>query len=203
VLRLAHGWRLSNQAQLPPETVRDFVRGPVRAVPAALAARVGACTIEVQAVLDPAQLSSRSTVARGSLKIELASSGVEPHDLALELLISIARRAWERAIPAEREAWLRLLAAEIDTAVSGEIDDEVLELKRVLLTSRVAVCNAAVIEDYAAASFAATLAEYVHCLWHDVTVRDGPAYLLPLVLRRRLELFARWFPPSRGRRVFA
>lgn len=78
-----------------------------------------------------------------------------------------------------------------------------MELKRALLASRAAARDAALIENYAAASFAATLAEYVHCLWHDVTVRAGPACLDPAVLRRRLELFALWFPPGRGRRLFA
>jgi hypothetical protein len=202
-LRIAHGWRLVNRAQLPPETLRDFVRAPVRAVPPALAARVGFCRIELLPLLDPPELSSRSTAPHRSLEIELATSGIEPHDLAMELLISIAQRAWERTAPAEREAWLRLLASEIDSAAAGEIDEEVLELKRALLASRAAARNTALIEDYTAVSFAVTLAEYVHCLWHDVTVRDGPACLDPAALRRRLQLFARWFPPGRGRRLFA
>jgi hypothetical protein len=203
VLPLAHGWRLVNRAPLAPETVRDFVRAPVRAVPTALAARVGLCTIETLPSLDPPELSSRSTVVRNSLDIELAARGVEPHDLAMELLIAIGQRAWQRTTAAEREAWLRLLASELDSGVKGEIDEEVLELKRALLASRAAARNAMLIEDYAAASFAATLAEYVHCLWHDVTVRKGPACLDALALRRRLGLLARWFPPGRGRRLFA
>jgi hypothetical protein len=202
-LRIAHGWRLVNHAQLPLETVRDFVRAPARAVPPALAARVGFCSIEILPLLDPPELSSRSTAAPRSLEIELAAGGIEPHDLAMELLISIAHRAWERTAPAEREAWLRLLASEIDSATGGEIDEEVLELKRALLASRAAARSAVLIERYAAASFAATLAEYVHCLWHDVIVRSGPAHLDPTVLRCRLQLLVRWFPPGRGRRLFA
>jgi hypothetical protein len=34
-------------------------------------------------------------------------------------------------------------------------------------------------------------AEYVHCLWHDVTIRTGEEYLPAPQLRRRLELLAR------------
>jgi hypothetical protein len=48
------------------------------------------------------------------------------------------------------------------------------------------------LEQYGVASFAALAAEYVHCLWHDVTIRTGEAYLPAPQLRRRLELTARF-----------
>jgi hypothetical protein len=202
-LRLAHGWRLANAASLSPETIRDFLRGAVRAVPPALAARIGGCRIEVLPVLDPPELSSRWAWAAGVLAIQVAAGQTGPHDMALELLIAIGHSLWERISSAERGSWLRLLDAEVTSGVGGEIDDEVLELKRTLLGSRAAAGDLALIERYAAASYAATLAEYVHCLWHDVTVRPGPEHLEPGALRRRLELFARWFPPGRGQRLFA
>lgn len=201
-LRLAHGWRLRNRSGLPPETVRDFLRAPVRAIPPALASKIGACRIEVLPLLDPPDLASRWTVARHWLEIQLACADIEPHDLALELLISIGQCAWERSGRGGHEGWLRLLDAEIAAGAVGEIDEDTFELKRTLLGSRAAAANLALIEGYAAASYAATLAEYVHCLWHDVSVRSGPEHLDPAVLRRRLELLARWFPPGRGRRLF-
>jgi hypothetical protein len=201
-VRLAHGWKLLDRFGLPAETVREFLRAPVRAVPPALAAKIGACRIEVLPLLDPPDLASRWTTAPGSLEIQLACEGIEPHDVALEMLISIGECAWERCAPAGREGWLRLLEAELAAGVAGEIDQETFELKSALLASRAAAADLALIERYAAAAYAATLAEYVHCLWHDVTVRSGPEHLDPAVLRRRLELFARWFPPGRGRRLF-
>ena len=55
---------------------------------------------------------------------------------------------------------------------------------------------------YGRSSFAGTAAEFVHSLWHEVTIRTDPDYLPALALRRRLELMARWFPPDRGYRLF-
>ncbi len=201
-MRLAHGWRLLDHSGMARETIRDFLRAPVRAVPPVLAAKIGECAIEVQPALDPPELASRWTAEPGSLRIELASAGIEPHDLAMELLIAIGECAWKRLASADQETWLRLLRAELDSGVAGEIDEDTFELKRALLASHTAASDLGSIARYAAASYAATLAEYVHCLWHEVSVRNGPQHLDAAALRRRLELFARRFPPGRGRRLF-
>ena len=58
------------------------------------------------------------------------------------------------------------------------------------------------LERYAAASFAATVAEYIHSLWHDVAVRTETEHLPAPWLRRRLDMLARWFPPGRGYRLY-
>ncbi len=94
---------------------------------------------------------------------------------------------------------MNLLDAEIQARVAGEIDEDVLDQKRRLL----AVRDPERASEYARASFAATAAEYVHSLWHDVSVREGPDHLPPDRLARRLRLFARWFPPDGGYRLFA
>jgi hypothetical protein len=54
--------------------------------------------------------------------------------------------------------------------VTGEIDEQALEEKRWLLSSAVLARSRNRLLRYAGASFASTAAEYVHCLWHDVTV---------------------------------
>jgi hypothetical protein len=77
-----------------------------------------------------------------------------------------------------------------------------LEEKRSLFANRANANSAGRLKRYGRASFAGTAAEYVHSLWHDVTVRAGPDYLPPPQLRRRLELLAGWFPPDRGYRLF-
>jgi hypothetical protein len=94
------------------------------------------------------------------------------------------------------------LSAEIEAGVSGEIDEEALAEKRALLGSRVSARSRRRLERYARASFAGTAAEYIHCLWHDVTVRSGPEHLPAPWLRRRLQMLAGWFPPNRGYRLF-
>ena len=94
------------------------------------------------------------------------------------------------------------LCDEISTGIEGEIDEQALEEKRSLFESRSHANNVKGLARYGLASFAGTAAEYVHCLWHEVTVRTGPDYLPVAPLRRRLELMARWFPPNRGYRLF-
>jgi hypothetical protein len=93
------------------------------------------------------------------------------------------------------------LAGEIRDGIKGEIDEQALEQKHCLLASRLHARNLRQLARYGRASFAGTAAEYVHCLWHDVTARSGPDYLPALQLRRRLELVAGWFPPDRGYRL--
>jgi hypothetical protein len=49
------------------------------------------------------------------------------------------------------------------------------------------------LQRYAGVSFASTAAEYIHCMWHDVTVRTGLEHLPAEWLRDRLEFMARFF----------
>ena len=198
-LRLAHGWRL---AGAPAEVIREFVRPALRAVPGSIAARLGVCRIRLAARLGGADLASQWSQSEAGLEIEVATGGIEGHDVAMELLLCLGQALWERAGPRNREAYLKLLWEEIEAGVCGEIDEEALREKSRLLASRVAASSRRRLEAYARASFAGTVAEYIHCLWHDVTVRSGPDYLPAQRLRRRLELMAKWFPPDRGYRLF-
>jgi ferric-dicitrate binding protein FerR (iron transport regulator) len=86
--------------------------------------------------------------------------------------------------------------------ISGEMDEQALDSKRLLQEDRAHARDPRCLERYGIASFAATAAEYVHCLWHDVTIRTGEEYLPAPQLRRRLELLARWFPPDRAYALF-
>ncbi len=191
---LAHGWRLENPAQTSADVVREYIRAPARAVPRAMAARLGACRVILLAAGD---FASRWRVTEGETVIEIAPA--EPHDLGMEFLLCLGQGLWERTRSRERDRWLDLLDAEIHAGVAGEIDEASLDRKRHLLSFRTPEAAS----EYARASFAATTAEYVHSLWHDVSVREGPDHLPPGHLARRLGLFARWFPPDRGYRLFA
>jgi hypothetical protein len=202
-LRLAHGWRLAARPDVPEEIIRDFIRPPVRAVPRALAARLKHCRISLPSHLTSASSASQWVQTTAGVDIAVASQGIDGHELALELLLCLGQALWEIALAAEREAYLKLIGAEIEAGVPGEIDEESLREKQALLSSRAAARSPTRLERYASASFASTVAEYIHCLWHDVTIRTGREHLPAAWLRRRLELLARWFPPDRGHRLFA
>jgi hypothetical protein len=214
-MRLAHGWTLVQEAGVadappdaPPDTPPDqliagFMRPALRAVPRRMADRLGACRFTLRERFDDAAQTSQWSELATRLEISAATAGMEQHDIALEVLSCLGQALWERLDGAERAAYWKLLDAEIRAGITGEIDEAALEAKRALLAGRAQARSAACLERYGRASFAATAAEYVHCLWHDVSVRTGPEYLPAPWLRRRLELLARWFPPDRGYALFA
>ena len=200
-LRLSHGWRLSRSSGMSQSLVREFIRPAVRAVPSSLAGRLGSCRVSLPAEV-AANVASRWTITEGGLEVLVTTKDFEEHDVAMELLLCLGQALWERLSDAELRAYWMLLCDEISAGIEGEIDEQALEEKRSLFERRSHAGRAAQLTRYGCASFAGTAAEYVHCLWHEVTVRTGPDYLPAQPLRRRLELMARWFPPDRGHRLF-
>ncbi|MCW5980797.1 MAG: hypothetical protein KIT09_22140 [Bryobacteraceae bacterium] len=198
---LAHGWRLAGETAASEDLVRDFIEPAVDAVPPTMAARVGPCVISLG--LDDPEAASRWTLAETGLEIALATGGIEPHDVAMEMLVCLGQVLWDALAAAERDRFLGLLAAEMDAGVTGEIDEGALEEKRRLLSSATLARSPRRLLRYAAVSFASTAAEYAHSLWHDVTIRTGPEHLPAPWLRKRLELLASWFPPGAGYALLA
>jgi hypothetical protein len=200
--RLAHGWELVRAERVPESLVREFLRPAIRAVPSSMAQRLGRCRIALVSELGDPATSSEWRETEAALEISVAATGIEEHDVALELLVCLGQVLWERLSRAEYESYWRLLEVEIREGVSGDIDERALAAKRSLQESLTNARSSWCLQQYGGASFAATAAEYIHALWHDVTVRTGPEYLPAPQLRRRLELLARWFPPDRGYRLF-
>jgi hypothetical protein len=201
--RLAYGWRLEAARGLPEELIASYVRPALRTIPRALARRLKPCRIRLVERLEDPEAVSRWVESADQVEIAVACEGVEAHDVALEVLVCLGQASWETLEPPECATYLLLLSHEIVNCVTGEIDEAALEKKRRLMGGRASARSRRRLEDYARASFAGTVAEYVHCLWHDVTVRAGPDHLPAPCLRRRLELLFRWFPPDRGQRLFA
>jgi len=167
-----------------------------------MARQLGPCRVSVAGDLGSAKVASRWTETDSGLEISLAAGGRNDHDVTLELLLCLGQALWSRLSHSQRKAYWLLLDGEIGAAISGEIDEDALKQKRLLLSSRVSAGNSRRLESYGYASFAGTAAEYIHSLWHDVTVRSGPDFLPARQLRRRLEVLLRWYPPARGRRLF-
>jgi len=183
--------------------LRDFIQPAIRAIPRSIVRRLPLCTFLLAPSLDGEDIASRWTETAESLEIAVSTEAAEPHDIALELLTCLGQALWERTTIAERTGWLALLRAEIEDGVNGEIDDGALLAKREILSSHAAALSTRRLEEYARASFAGTAAEYIHCLWHDVTVRTGPEHLPAGPLRKRIEFMTRFFAPNRGPRVIA
>lgn len=198
-MRLAHGWELAG-AELA--LAREFIRPAVRAVPPGMARRLGPCRIVLMPRLEDPDAASIWSESANGLEIALAAEGMPPHDIAIELLTCLGQALWERLEEAEERAWWKLIDREIRVGTGGEIDEQALAEKRALLAGPTAARNRRKLARYGRAAFAAAAVEYVHSLWHDVSVRTGPDFLPPDALRARLELLARWFPPGRGYRLF-
>jgi hypothetical protein len=200
--RLAHGWELVRAPGVPGALIAGFVRPAIRAVPSAIAARLGGCRVTVVSRFDDPARTSQWSDTSPALEISVAADGGEQHDVAIDLLVCLGQVLWGRISRGERAAFWKLLDAEISAGVPGEIDEDALAAKRLLLASRANARSVTLLEAYGEAAFAATAAEYVHSLWHDVTVRVGAEHLPPEQLRRRLKLLERWFPPDPGYRLF-
>ena len=201
IMRLAHGWELLPSPGFPNAWVAEFVRPAIRAVPKSLAARVGRCRLALLPGFEDFATTSQWTRTPDGLEISVAAAG-EGHDVALDLLTCLGQALWECLSPKQKAEYWQLLDAEMVANIAGEMDEAALDAKRRLLEDRYHARDPRCLEQYGVASFAATAAEYVHCLWHDVTVRTGADYLPPKQLRRRLQLLARWFPPDRGYTLF-
>ena len=166
-----------------------------------MAHQLGRCRVSVVENLGSPSGASRWAATAQGLEISLATAGREDQEIALELLLCLGQALWEKLSHGQRKDYWLLLDAEISAGTPGEIDEDALKQKRrLLLSNRNSAGSSRRLERYGCASFAGVAAEYVHCLWHDVTVRTGPAFLAARRLRRRLELLARWHPAGQGHR---
>jgi len=199
--RLAHGWALVRKPGVSEDLVCEFIRAAVRAVPASMARRLGSCRISLWGEMESG-VASRWILTDGGLEISVSTADCEEHDVAMELLTCLGQALWEKMGDEQLRAYWVLLNDEIGMGIEGEIDEQALKEKRALLESRSNANDLRRLAQYGRTSFAGTAAEYVHSLWHEVTVRAGPDYLTAARLRRRLELFAHWFQPDRGFRLF-
>ncbi len=163
---------------------------------------LGPCRIAIVQKLGWPRGSSRWRITEQGLEITVASASREHHDIAMEVLVCLGQVLWTTLDEPQAKAWWLLLDREIIEGISGEIDEDALEQKQRLFASRHGAQSTGGLGRYGAASFAGTAAEYIHCLWHDVTVRSGADYLPPRQLQRRLRLLAEWFPPGPGFRLF-
>jgi hypothetical protein len=202
VFRLAHGWRVCTTEELSGTLISDCIRPAVHAVPRGMARQFGRCEVSLVEHLGSPSIASRWTLTDTGMEVSLAMTERDGHDIALELLVCLGQALWEKLSQSQRKAYWLVLDDEIRAGVPGEIDEEALKQKNLLLSSRSSATSRRRLERYGSASFAGTVAEYIHSLWHDVSVRTGPRFVPAERLRRRLELLAGWYPPGRTHPLF-
>jgi len=171
-----------------------------------MARELAPCHISILEKLGSGRLASQWIETDRELDISIAAGPTDrPHDeheVTLELLLCLGQALWTRLDHSRRKAFWLLIDGEIGAGVAGEIDERALKQKQLLLGGRFSATSRRRLDLYGAASFAGTAAEYVHSLWHDVTVRSGRDFLPAQRLKRRLDLLSGWFPPRRGYPLF-
>jgi len=170
---------------------RDDLDSALACIPPRVSQLTGPIRFTAEPSLDDPDALSRWTQSDTGLLVELATEDIEPHDLAMEFLTCVGQALWERTEEEQRREWLCLLLDETDSGIGGELDEAALEAKQHLKTRP---SNPDALEAYAAASFAASLAEYVHSLWHDIEFTEGEDFLPEAAVKRRFDLLSRWFP---------
>jgi hypothetical protein len=203
-VEMAHGWKLFSVAPVELSQVQAALAGPAAAVPEAAARRLGMLRFFAVPYLacggrhdfvsaDPPAGETHSSVwleTAGGRDVFLSFLDANEHDVGFELLAAVGELLVPRFTEQEFKAYAALLGRELKEAVAGEIDQEALEAKETAA------------DDYPSVSLASTLAEYMHALWHDVEVRQGPLDLPTRFLRRRFELLREIFPPNPGYVLF-
>ena len=214
----ANGWEFHSAVALTPAEERSIFREPAQAIPQSIVERVGnvrvlavpfvACTDQGDAVcFSKPKGETHSAVwveSNERIHLILPCRELDAHDTGFEFLASIAELHRVRLTSSELGRYTQLLETELSEGVPGEIDEEASAAKRQVAGSRFRRrMSHEQFEHYRDASFASTLAEYMHGLWHDVQVRIGPEHLPVPQLRRRMVLMAEMFPPNKGYQVFS
>lgn len=216
---LAHNWELFPGVPLTPAEDRTMAREPARAVPAALAKRLGAVRVLIVPYI--ACSEGGDSVCRtkpegethtavwledeGRLNLILACREVDAHDTGFEFLASVAQMALPKMTAEEMRSFGSLIEEELEAGTGGEIDKDALSAKAAYLKQRgLSEARASrKLSQYIDVSLTAALAEYMHGLWHDVQIRVGPDYLPVRELRARMIWLAKIFPPNPGYDLFA
>lgn len=201
---LAHGWILDALEPPPATEASAALSEAAAAVPEALATLLGPIHLYAAPYVgcsgqqffvnweapDGEAHSSVWLELDDGIHLFLAFADASAHDVGFELLAALGDLAVPRLDDHRFAVYARLLARELSEHAEGEIDEESLAAKQ----------SASL--DYTEVSLASTLAEFMHAMWHDVELRQGPEHLAPPLIRRRFELLAEWFPPNPGRQLF-
>ncbi|HEX5411644.1 MAG TPA: hypothetical protein VFZ27_07255 [Terriglobia bacterium] len=215
--RLTHDWEMHSAVALSPSEERTMVREPARAVPEAIAQRLGKLRLllvpfvacypsgDVVVFANPEGEKHSAVWIESSDRIDLvlACRDLNAHDTGWEFLASVAELLRARLTAEEMERFGTLLQDELSQGFAGEIDEDAYEAKKPLRRRIRFSKTGPQFLKYRDVSFTSTCAEYIHGLWHDVQIRLGPEHLPVPVLRNRMILMAEMFPPNSGYKLFA
>jgi len=214
----SNGWEFHAAVALTPAEERSIFREPAQAIPQSIVERLGkvrvlavpfvACTEQGDAICSSKpQGDTHSSVwvtSNERTDLILPCRELDAHDTGFEFLASVAELLRPRLTSQELERFSQLLEAELRAGVHGEIDEEAFAAKGQLTANRFRRhFGGEHFDHYRDVSFASTVAEYMHGLWHDVQIRTGGDHLPVPELRRRMVLMSEMFPPNEGYQVFS
>lgn len=208
---------------LSEEDLKDYLDEPVAALPPVIAARLpdvrillvpylekpvstrsaGSPYVATEKPVEARSLSAGSVVDKGGAVLAFAINDAEVADYHYRLYSAlselIAGKKGE-SVPAE---YVKLLRAELEKGVHGEVDEPGWRLKLELSESDPgAAKQSRRFKEYCRQSFMDTLTLYMHGICCDIDVETGPRQLPSIFLRKRLKLIKGLYPPPQGYAVF-
>lgn len=210
---LSFGFQYYSLARIADEDLKPYLHDPVESLPPAVRELASAVKILLVPFLDSSEgncrLSYREPPPERYVRI-IQNPGAERLFMVLAVqsepvpeyhhtfFRAIARHVSSQHPATLVSAYETLLAAELESAVHGEVDEASWLLKQDLNAKR----SGKKYEDYVAASLEDTLTLYLHGICCDIDVERGPRQIASRHLRRRLELIFTIYPPPAGRAVF-
>jgi hypothetical protein len=214
----------SAAAPLSEDDRKDYLDEPVAALPPVIATRLpevrillvpylekGAQPKNAESLIvsevkphDTLALSAGAVMGKTGAVLAFAVKDAEVADYHYRFYSAIANLIAGpkgQDVPAE---YIKLLRAELEHGVHGEVDESGWRLKVELTEAEAKQPGRTTkrFKDYARQSFVDTLTLYMHGICCDIDVETGPRQLPSNYLRKRLKLIKSLFPPPQGYAVF-
>jgi hypothetical protein len=209
---------------LSEEDLKDYLDEPVAALPPVIAARLPEVKILLVPYLERSASARRaqppmiatekpqearallagSVMDKGGAVLAFAINDGEVADYHYRFYSALAgliAGSKGESVPAE---YVRLLRAELEKGVHGEVDEPGWRLKLEFNETDAAKATrqSRQFKEYCRQSFIDTLTLYMHGICCDIDVETGPRQLPSNYLRKRLRLIKGLYPPPQGYAVF-
>ena len=215
MLPVSEGFAYLSLLPMPDEDVKPYVHEPVASLPPAMRALLppvrivlvpyigwnpdhteGHVWFQQPPAKDYVRISQNSDSDRMLMLLSIRSEPVpEYHDTFFR---AITRLSSPKFAPDFLDAYAKIVRAELESNIHGEVGEESWDLKQELDGIRKGKRFAR----YLSASLEDTLSLYLHGICCDIDVEKGPRQLASRHVRARLDCLLQHFPPPAGFAVF-